>query len=54
MGQALQVISPIQNPLDTHFLHNFYVEKSVDKFGDNLDKSPILVDKWRKSSIMSS
>jgi len=29
------------------------VENPVDKFGDNLEKSPITVDKWRKSSIMS-
>jgi len=53
LGQALQVISPLQNLRYTVFLHNFYVEKPVDKFGDNWEKSPIIVDKWRISSVMS-
>ena len=51
--KSCKVISPLQNFWQTYFLHNFYVEKHVDKFGDNRDKSPLAVEKWRISSIMS-
>jgi hypothetical protein len=29
------------------------VDKPVDKFGDNLDNSPVAVDKWRINDVMS-
>lgn len=43
--QLLGLYPPLQNTRLTYFLRNFYVEKRVDKFGDNWDKSPVLVDK---------
>jgi len=37
----------------THVLTIFLVDNPVDKFGDNWDNSPILVDKWGKNDVMS-
>jgi hypothetical protein len=45
LGQVLKAVSAPKNPSNTLSLQSFYVEKRVDKFGDNRDKYPIEVEK---------
>ena len=51
--KSLILISQAAFIAKTHVFTIFLVDNPVDKFGDNWDNSPILVDKWGKNDVMS-